>query len=59
MKAERAKPGRGSTKSQLCSALANAASSDHLEVCLLLISRRANLMLATCRTVLDRYGEDK
>ena len=45
MKAERAKPGRGSTKSQLCSALANAASSDHLDVCLLLISRLVNLML--------------
>ena len=45
---------------QFVSALSLAARYDHLQVCLLLISRRANLMLAlTDGTALDRYGDDK
>ena len=45
---------------QYWSALSWAASFDNLEVCLLLISRRANLMLAlNDGTALDRYGEYK
>jgi hypothetical protein len=42
------------------SALSNAARYDRLQVCLLLISRRANLMLAlTYGTALAIYGERK
>ena len=42
------------------SALSLAARNDYLQVCLLLISRRANLMLAlTGRTALDVYGDYK
>jgi hypothetical protein len=45
---------------QYYSALWQAASRDHLQVCLLLISRRANLMLAlTGGTALAVYGESK
>ena len=46
---------------QLDSALSWAASKDRLQVCLLLISRRANLMLALTdgRTALDQYGDRK
>ena len=45
------------SNSQYYSALSRAAQNDHLQVCLLLISRRANLMLAlNDGTALDRYG---
>ena len=45
---------------QYDSALSLAARNDHLQVCLLLISRRANLMLAlNGGTALDRYGQYK
>jgi len=45
---------------QYFSALSRAARFDHLQLCLLLISRRANLMLAlTEGTALAVYGENK
>ena len=48
------------SNNQTLSALSLAARYDYLQVCLLLISRRANLMLAlTGRTALDVYGESK
>ena len=48
------------SNNQNSSALSLAASFDNLQVCLLLISRRANLMLAlTYGTALDGYGWDK
>ena len=48
------------SNNQLSSALSSAARYDHLQVCLLLISRRANLMLAlTTGTALDVYGDSK
>ena len=48
------------SNNKLYSALWQAASRDHLQVCLLLISRRANLMLAlTCGTALAIYGNGK
>ena len=48
------------SNNQYDSALSRAARKDHLQVCLLLISRRANLMLALVGgTALDRYGEVK
>ena len=55
--------GRGAdpdSNSQYYSALSRAAQNDHLQVCLLLISRRANLVLAlTDGTALDVYGDNK
>ena len=55
--------GRGAdpdSHNQYWSALWQAASRDHLQVCLLLISRRANLMLAlNGGTALDVYGNFK
>jgi Ankyrin repeats (3 copies) len=48
------------SRTQYVSALSLAARYDNLQVCLLLISRRANLMLALIGgTALDRYGEHK
>ena len=48
------------SNNQHFSALTIAASYDHLQVCLLLISRRANLMLGLIDgTALDRYGHFK
>ena len=48
------------SNNQLHSALSLAALYDHLQVCLLLISRRANLMLVVNGgTALDLYGELK
>ena len=47
------------SNNQIYSALSNAARNDNLQVCMLLISRRANLMLAlTDGTASDRYGEN-
>ena len=52
--------GHRNSNSQHSSALSIAASKDHLQMCLLLISRRANLMLALVGgTAVDRYGEVK
>ena len=48
------------SNNQFVSALSLAASKDYLQVCLLLISRRANLMLAlTGGTALAVYGRNK
>ena len=55
--------GRGAdpdSRNKYYSALQMAACFDHLQVCLLLISRRANLMLVVNgRTALDEYSESK